>query len=689
VPSNLQFTGIISTNGGTGFIRENLIRDVRLNSTTAGTMIHAGGTTANITVSKNLIFNNIQRSSGELRGIVLTAGTLTVDSNNISGLYCQGTTVTNNNLRGIFGSGTGAIYQIRNNYISNLSTSGSSTTFNSTNVNPLNGIFVGTATSTNISHNTVYYISAMNTGNVQTNAFAIGTTNSASSDIYNNRISYVTNYSTGAFSRTGGLININTSSTQNIYNNIISLGNDVSSTFSNSSTIYGIFHNNSVVQTGPLNISYNSVYISGVVTAGNDSSFAFMRDRNTPVNLRDNIFANIRTGGTGNHYSVALTNNTTSYTASNNCLYASNASTVGLHLTNTYNFADWVSNSGETSSISSNPLFHGTDNLKLLPNSPCYDAGTPIVGITTDYLGTTRNVTFPTIGAYEITDPLTPFSENTVSNPPTSDSVALLPIASQGGISLFVNSISPVTGSNVTGQYYNSGRSGTFSGADNISNYFWTVSSTAGFINAKLRFYFNNIPSNGVLNPATLKIMHRTGPGATWVPWEELFTTRTSIYIEIDQVVGFSEFALGGNIDNPLPVELSSFSSIISGRNVELKWTTSSEINNSGFEIERALNTSNLKFSKIGFIAGAGNSNEVRNYSFIDRNLEKGNYKYRLKQIDFNGNFSYFNLNSDINIGVPDKFELSQNYPNPFNPVTKINYDLPFEIKFKNFISVK
>ncbi|MBK6507075.1 MAG: T9SS type A sorting domain-containing protein [Ignavibacteria bacterium] len=67
------------------------------------------------------------------------------------------------------------------------------------------------------------------------------------------------------------------------------------------------------------------------------------------------------------------------------------------------------------------------------------------------------------------------------------------------------------------------------------------------------------------------------------------------------------------------------------------------------------------------------------NYSFTDRNLNTGLYNYRLKQVDYNGDFEYFNLSNEVNIGVPVKFELSQNYPNPFNPSTKINYDLPYD----------
>lgn len=126
-----------------------------------------------------------------------------------------------------------------------------------------------------------------------------------------------------------------------------------------------------------------------------------------------------------------------------------------------------------------------------------------------------------------------------------------------------------------------------------------------------------------------------------------------------------------------LPVEMASFTSIVNGRNAELNWSTVSEINNSGFEIERTSSENNWK--KIGFVSGNGNSDVTKNYSFNDNNLTTGRYSYRLKQLDFNGNFEYFNLSSDVNIGVPETFKVSQNYPNPFNPSTKINYDLPFD----------
>ncbi len=125
-----------------------------------------------------------------------------------------------------------------------------------------------------------------------------------------------------------------------------------------------------------------------------------------------------------------------------------------------------------------------------------------------------------------------------------------------------------------------------------------------------------------------------------------------------------------------LPVELASFTSQINGSNVKLNWSTVNELNNSGFDIERKSSAGN-DWKKISFIQGSGTTNESKNYSYEDRNVTSGKYNYRLKQIDFNGNYEYHALANEVEIGVPKKFSLSQNYPNPFNPATKINFELP------------
>lgn len=148
-----------------------------------------------------------------------------------------------------------------------------------------------------------------------------------------------------------------------------------------------------------------------------------------------------------------------------------------------------------------------------------------------------------------------------------------------------------------------------------------------------------------------------------------------------------SEQNLLGNyvIGNPgaLPVELVYFNTLVKQNDIILKWKTASEINNTGFEIYRK-KTGQGDWVKTGFIAGRGTSNTETEYLFTDSKLETGQYNYRLKQIDVNGNYEFFNLNSPVSIDKPQKYELLQNYPNPFNPVTKIDY----YISQKSFVEI-
>ena len=128
-----------------------------------------------------------------------------------------------------------------------------------------------------------------------------------------------------------------------------------------------------------------------------------------------------------------------------------------------------------------------------------------------------------------------------------------------------------------------------------------------------------------------------------------------------------------GTTTNSLPVELTSFSASVVGHNVELTWSTATELNNKGFEIERSLD--NSSFEVIGFVSGFGSTTEKKHYSFVDEKISNGTYYYRLKQIDFGGSVNYSQVVS-IDVSTPTQFELKQNYPNPFNPSTKISYSV-------------
>lgn len=129
------------------------------------------------------------------------------------------------------------------------------------------------------------------------------------------------------------------------------------------------------------------------------------------------------------------------------------------------------------------------------------------------------------------------------------------------------------------------------------------------------------------------------------------------------------------NAEGTVPVELTSFTASLSNNKVNLNWTTATELNNHGFEIERCLDKSN--WATIGFKEGKGTSTEANQYSYSDDIFEISSQKhfYRLKQIDFNGTFEY---SAVVEVLIaPTKFSLDQNYPNPFNPSTTIKYTIP------------
>ena len=127
------------------------------------------------------------------------------------------------------------------------------------------------------------------------------------------------------------------------------------------------------------------------------------------------------------------------------------------------------------------------------------------------------------------------------------------------------------------------------------------------------------------------------------------------------------------SLDVIVPVELASFSATTNKNDVILTWFTATETNNRGFEVQRKTTG---EYESVAFVEGKGTTTETQNYLFRDKNLLSGTYTYRLKQMDFDGSFSYSD-EVEIDIDQPDVFYLGQNYPNPFNPSTVIKYSVP------------
>ena len=181
-----------------------------------------------------------------------------------------------------------------------------------------------------------------------------------------------------------------------------------------------------------------------------------------------------------------------------------------------------------------------------------------------------------------------------------------------------------------------------------------TTNNTSGNYTAKLYYDASEIlgwraiTANNFSSSNIIKCPTRISSG-TLANGEYGTTVSRALYGAFDSSItatfstGFSGFSAGVDI-SVLPVELINFTAIKNENDVLLNWSTASEMNNSGFDIERSSNA--IIWSKIAFVSGAGSSTNQSNYSYLDLKASVNNdlLYYRLKQLDLNGSFKYSNI---------------------------------------------
>ena len=182
---------------------------------------------------------------------------------------------------------------------------------------------------------------------------------------------------------------------------------------------------------------------------------------------------------------------------------------------------------------------------------------------------------------------------------------------------------------------------------------------------------------NGWYYTRETRLFKSTDDGATW---DTAYVAAAGTYYMLSSArngdVAWGIRSNGGitkGTNIGLPVELTSFTASANGAEVILNWSTATELNNYGFEIQRK--ALDCDFATVAFVKGQGTTTQQNQYSFADKNLDEGKYFYRLKQMDYGGQYSY-SQTVEVDVRMLNNYSLEQNYPNPFNPTTTIGYVL-------------
>lgn len=131
---------------------------------------------------------------------------------------------------------------------------------------------------------------------------------------------------------------------------------------------------------------------------------------------------------------------------------------------------------------------------------------------------------------------------------------------------------------------------------------------------------------------------------------------------------------VGYQASSALPVELVAFDGVWDSRAVVLRWTTASETNNAGFDVQQYV-VSPGHWRTIGFIEGHGTTVEAQTYQYRVEASATGSLRFRLKQVDFDGTFAYSPI-VELRIEQPVQTTLAPAYPNPFNPTIRLTFSV-------------
>lgn len=195
---------------------------------------------------------------------------------------------------------------------------------------------------------------------------------------------------------------------------------------------------------------------------------------------------------------------------------------------------------------------------------------------------------------------------------------------------------------------------------------YWTLSVTNGSPTVDVILSWDALSE--VENLDDLRVAHWNG--SSWDNYGNSGTSGnvTGGTITASGVSSFSPITLGSSsLDNPLPVTWLYFTAERNSSEVELKWGTASEVNNSHFAIQRSQNGEIWR--ELGSVIGHGNSKEKVHYTFVDKYPPSESTYYRVKQVDFDEKYEYSEIKMVDALTIGSRLSL---YPSPAQNVLKV-----------------
>lgn len=403
---------------------------------------------------------------------------------------------------------------------------------------------------------------------------------------------------------------------------------------------------------------------------------------NTNENHLDNIYYNVRSGGTGKNFAFSKTSASGAFSSNYNLVYALDSlRTCQWGAGNAISFFQWkLSSLGDLNSVNETVDFISPVNLHIDTTSQTLwnvnGRGIAISSIPDDIDNDARNtvIGLPTdIGADEFSDGIIEPPLANISGLPVAGSTTSCYSGGRKLAEIIWGNIGTVPVS-LQLQYYASKVPPGYTAHRTIYAYYNIAVTGGSGYTYTIRYYYTDAEKNNIPD-ASLRIIKQDGVGPWTIIGGIAGINAEGKYIEVGGLSSFSKFSLV-DISGVLSVKLGRLEASRVNKSNILRWITFTEHNNKGFEVQRS--TDGQFFEVIYFmpsLAANGNSSSDLFYEYIDQYLMGDRQFYRLKQIDKDGNFMYSNVALvSANLALKKGMNI---WPNPVSEMVNINVASP------------